>query len=156
MNPRTISIKDFHYDLPDEKVAAHPLAERHNSRLLVYRNHTIHDTYYHQISKELPADSLIVFNNTRVVQARLVFTKPTGGRIEIFCLEPGPQYPDITTAMHQTGKVIWNCLIGGASKWKRGQILSLEQSLNGESFSLRAAFVEKLAESFLVELSWTP
>jgi len=156
MNPRTISIKDFHYDLPDEKVAVHPLAERHNSKLLVYRNHRIHDTYYHYISDELPSNSLIVFNNTRVVQARLIFAKPTGGKIEIFCLEPGPQYPDITVAMCQTGKVTWNCLIGGASKWKRGQILSLEQSAKGKLLTLQAAFIEKLGESFLVELSWTP
>ena len=78
---------------------------------------------YRNIADHIPANSLLVFNNTKVVEARLLFQKPTGGVIEIFCLEPHEQYADITTAMLQQGKVLWQCLVGGASKWKHGQVL---------------------------------
>src|SRR5215207_3350073 len=98
MNPREISITSFTYDLPPERIALHPLPERDSSKLLVYNNNHIHDTNYSRIAEDLPAGGRIIFNNTRVVEARLIFTKPTGGKIEVFCLEPGPAYKDITTA----------------------------------------------------------
>ena len=99
-------------------------------------------------------DSLLVFNNTKVVEARLLFQKPTGGVIEIFCLEPHEQYPDITTAMLQHEKVLWHCLIGGASKWKHGQVLEKKINYNSKDLVLNASYIEKKADSFIVELSW--
>jgi S-adenosylmethionine:tRNA ribosyltransferase-isomerase len=156
MNPREISIHSFTYDLPAERIATHPLAERDSSKLLVYNSNHIHDTIYSRIAEELPVGGRIVFNNTRVVEARLIFTKPTGGKIEIFCLEPGPAYKDITTAMQEQGSVTWNCLIGGASKWKPGQVLTMTINTAGIQLVLNAVYKQKLPDSFLVELSWTP
>ncbi|HLI92885.1 MAG TPA: S-adenosylmethionine:tRNA ribosyltransferase-isomerase, partial [Puia sp.] len=88
MQPKNISIADYRYDLPESSIACYPLAERDASRLLVYRAGAISETVYREISAALPEGALLVFNNTKVVEARLVFEKPTGGKVEIFCLEP--------------------------------------------------------------------
>jgi S-adenosylmethionine:tRNA ribosyltransferase-isomerase len=154
MHPADLSIQDFTYTLPEDRIAKYPLSERDASRLLIYKDGKIAEDTYKNISTHLPANSLLVFNNTKVVEARLLFQKPTGGVIEIFCLEPGEQYSDITTAMLQQGKVYWQCLVGGASKWKHGQVL--EKKINNDEFILHAAFIEKKAGSFIIELSWTP
>ena len=98
----------------------------------------------------LPRPSLLVFNNSRVVEARILFQKPTGGQIEIFCLEPSEK--SIADGMKQTGSVLWICLIGGASKWKRHQVLVKE---NGQ-IRLEARFIEKRKDDFVIEFSWTP
>ena len=122
-DPRILSIKDFTYSLPEERIAKYPLAERDASKVLIYKEGIIAEDIYRNIADHIPSNSLLVFNDTKVVEARLLFQKPTGGVIEIFCLEPHEQYTDITTAMLQYEKVLWYCLIGGASKWKHGQIL---------------------------------
>lgn len=129
MHTKNIFIKDYTYDLPEEKIAHYPLAERDASKLLIYKERKITEDIYRNIDKHLPENCLLVFNNTKVVEARLLFQKPTGGVIEIFCLEPHEKYPDITTAMSQQGNVFWKCLVGGASKWKRGQVLEKESLL---------------------------
>ncbi|MBS1607477.1 MAG: S-adenosylmethionine:tRNA ribosyltransferase-isomerase, partial [Bacteroidetes bacterium] len=155
-DPKKLSIKDFTYSLPEEKIAKYPLEERDASRLLIYRNGNITEDTYKNIAEHIPPDSLIVFNNTKVVEARLLFQKPSGGVIEIFCLEPHEQYKDITTAMLQQGKVLWQCLIGGASKWKNGQVLEKKiQTTEGELL-LTAKYIQKRKDSFIVELSWQP
>jgi len=153
MHPKDISIDDFTYELPEDRIAKYPLEERDQSKLLVYNDGNISETVYKYLPDHLPSDTLLVFNNTKVVEARLLFQKPTGGTIEIFCLEPHHQYPDITTAMLQTKKVWWQCLVGGAKKWKQGDLFkSIE---NGESsITLTATMVEKLADSFIIELNW--
>lgn len=156
MHPKDISIKDFTYSLPEEKIAVYPLAERDASRLLTYKDGTISEDTYKNISQHIPQDSLLVFNNSKVVEARLLFQKPTGGVIEIFCLEPGEQYADITAAMHQTGKVYWQCLVGGASKWKHGQVLEKNIRNGNDTITLQASYVEKKAGSFVIGLSWQP
>jgi S-adenosylmethionine:tRNA ribosyltransferase-isomerase len=156
MHPKSIAIKDFTYELPEERIAKYPLPERDSSRLLVYRNGHIAEDIYRHIDQYLPADSLLIFNNTKVVEARLLFQKPTGGSIEIFCLEPGSQYPDITTAFSQKGQVTWMCLIGGASKWKAGQLLEKRITTGEETIILQARYLEKIKGSFAIELSWSP
>ena len=123
MHPKNLSVQDFTYDLPEEKIARYPLQERDSSRLLIYKNGAISEDIYRHIDQHLPSNSLLIFNNTKVVEARILFQKTTGAVVEIFCLEPPPQYADMTTAMTQKGKVTWICLIGGASKWKPGQVL---------------------------------
>jgi S-adenosylmethionine:tRNA ribosyltransferase-isomerase len=155
MDPRTISIHDYHYDLPAERIAAYPLEQRDQSKLLVYRQGKISEDKYQNIAEYLPSKSLLVFNNTRVVEARIFFQKATGGVIEIFCLEPDDSYPDITTAMMQHGSVKWKCLIGGASKWKHGQILQKTVTYNNTELTLEARYVSKNADSFIIQLSWT-
>src|ERR1700722_16109463 len=122
MGPKDISIADYTYHLPESSIAFYPLTERDASRLLVYRAGAISETSYRGIAAALPEGCLLVFNNTRVVEARIVFQKPSGGKVEIFCLEPPAEYGGMAAAMAQTGKVRWKCLIGGASKWKTGQV----------------------------------
>lgn len=153
-DPRTLSIKDFTYLLPDERIAKYPLAERDASKLLIYKDSHVSEDSYRNIADHIPNDSLLVFNDTKVVEARLLFQKKTGGVIEIFCLEPHQQYPDITTAMQQHEKVLWHCLIGGASKWKRGQLLEKKINCDSNDLILNARYIEKAGDSFLIELSW--
>ncbi len=156
MHPKDLSIYDFTYHLPDEKIASFPLSERDASKLLVYKEGIITEDTYRNIDAHLPEASLLVFNNSKVIEARLLFQKSTGGVIEIFCLEPDSRYNDVTTAMLQQGSVYWKCLIGGASKWKHGQLLD-KQIVSGDMIvQLSARYVEKAADSFLVELSWQP
>jgi S-adenosylmethionine:tRNA ribosyltransferase-isomerase len=153
-NPRTLSIKDFTYSLPEDRIAKYPLAERDVSKLLIYKKEKIAEDVYRNIAEHIPANSLLIFNDTKVVEARLLFQKPTGGVIEIFCLEPHDQYPDITTAMLQHEKVLWHCLIGGASKWKHGQILLKKILYDNKELILEAKYIGKEVDSFIVELSW--
>ena len=156
MHPKNLSIRDYTYALPEEKIANYPLVERDASRLLIYNNGEITEDIYKNLDKHLPADSLLIFNDTKVVAARLLFQKPTGAAIEIFCLEPDEQYSDITTAMAQKSRVLWQCLIGGASKWKHGQILEKKFNSDNKEFSLWVKYVGKSVDTFNIELSWTP
>lgn len=153
-DPRTLSIKDHTYSLPEDRIAKYPLAERDASKLLIYKEGIIAEDVYRNITDHIPLNSLLVFNDTKVVEARLLFQKSTGGVIEIFCFEPHEQYPDITTAMMQHEKVLWHCLIGGASKWKHGQILGKKITYNSSELVLNARYIEKSGDSFVVELSW--
>ena len=107
MKPQHLSINDFNYELPEEKIAKFPLPQRDESKLLVYKNGIIEESVYAQVADFLPEKTLLVFNNTKVVAARLLFQKQSGSVIEIFCLEPANAYADITTAMLQKEKVWW-------------------------------------------------
>lgn len=151
MHPRDLKIENFTYDLPDERIARYPLEQRDAAKLLVYKNGSIRTDIYRNIAAHIPAATLLVFNQTKVVHARLLFRKPSGGEIEVFCLEPHEQYGDVQSAMLQKGKVWWKCMIGGASKWKRGMVLSQPLSENAE---LHATIAEREAGSFTIELSW--
>jgi S-adenosylmethionine:tRNA ribosyltransferase-isomerase len=150
--PGTLSLSEFGYDLSDEKIARYPLEQRDNSKLLVWRGGKIEDGIYSELPRFLPGPSLLVFNDSRVVEARILFKKPSGGQIEIFCLEPHLSYKNIAHALEQTGSVKWICLIGGASKWKHGQTL---RKKIGETL-LEARFIEKRKDDFTVEFSWIP
>lgn len=156
MHPKDLLIKDYTYNLPEEKVARYPLAKRDASRLLIYEEGTIAEDKYINIAAHIPANSLLIFNNTKVVEARLLFQKPTGGFIEIFCLEPHEQYTDIATAMIQRKRVLWQCLIGGASKWKHGQVLEKKLNIGDKEIILHAVYLEKKLDYFIIELSWSP
>ena len=157
-HPSLLHIADFTYELPDHKIARYPLDQRDQSKLLVWgsgqdleRSSLIRENIYANIADELPSGSLLVFNNTKVVEARLLFQKPTGGLIELFCLEPADQYEDITTAMLQKGSVQWKCLVGGAKKWKEGAV-----QLSVEGLRMEATKVETLPDCFLIEFRWEP
>ena len=163
MDPRTISIADYTYSLPAELIAHYPLAERDASKLLIYKRGNISEDIYKHIADHIPERSLLVFNNTKVVEARILFRKPTGGQIELFCLEPPAEYGGIAAAMMQKGRVRWKCLIGGASKWKPGQVLhkTIELTSTGNDsprpeVGLEARYLGKEDDAFLIELSWTP
>lgn len=156
MHPKNISIADYTYKLPAEKIAKYPLENRDDSKLLVYNKGQIEQTTYSTISEHIPTQSLLVFNNTKVVEARMLFTKATGGIIEIFCLEPHKQYADITTAMLTQKTVWWKCLVGGASKWKQGIILEKTFQHNGNENSIQASIIERLTDGFIVQFNWQP
>ena len=156
MTPKQIPIREYNYSLPEERIAKYPLAERDAAKLLIYQQGRIRESQYRYLADELPEGSMLVFNNTRVVEARITFQKPTGGVIEIFCLEPDPSYPDITTALGKTVKVLWHCLIGGVSKWKHGQVLTKNIRHEGTDIILKARYREKQNDVFVIELSWTP
>ncbi len=155
-DPRNINILDYTYSLPAERIASYPAQERDASKLLIYRDGNIAEDIYKNMAGHLPANSLLVFNNTRVIEARLLFQKPTGGIIEIFCLEPHEQYADLTLAMLQQQKGLWKCLVGGASKWKTGQVLEKKMQQEGKEIVVFAKYVEKRQDAFIIELSWTP
>ncbi len=150
MHPKDLKIEDYTYELPDERIAKYPLAERDASKLLVYNKGTLSEDSYRNIAEYIPKGTLMVFNRTKVVQARLLFKKETGGVIEVFCLEPHEQYGDVQTAMLQTHSVLWNCIIGGASKWKHGLVLEQKH----EGFTLKAAIANRGEGYFTIELIW--
>ena len=156
MDPRNIRIQDYSYFLPEEKIAKHPLNNRDDSRLLIYKGGEIQEDVYRNIATYLPEEAQIVFNNTKVIEARLHFQKSTGGVIEIFCLEPSKEYPDITTSMTQQGQVFWKCLIGGASKWKHGMILEKKVKHSDRELSLTARIHDREKDTFIIEFNWSP
>lgn len=155
MHPKNLSISNYIYSLPENRIANYPLTDRDASKLLIYNNGNISEDIYKNIADHIPNDAVLIFNNTKVVEARLLFQKPTGGVIEIFCLEPHEQYADITTAMLQQGKVLWHCLVGGASKWKHGQVLQKIIPAFNKEILLQAIYTEKKSDSFIIALSWS-
>lgn len=153
MHPKDLSILDFTYELPDEKIARYPVAERDLSKLLIYQDHQISTAIYRALPTILPSNTLLVFNNTKVVEARLYFQKPTGGNIEIFCLEPDDRYADITSAMLQKKMVYWKCLVGGAKKWKEG-LLSLSYTHNEREQILHAEKIAQQEDYYIIAFHW--
>ena len=120
-NPKDIQIADFAYNLPDERIAKYPLAERDASKLLIYDHGNIREQHFRDLPELLPEGSLLVMNNTRVIQARLHFRKETGALIEVFCLEPAIPH-DYVLMFQQTTTCTWHCLVGNAKKWKEGAL----------------------------------
>jgi S-adenosylmethionine:tRNA ribosyltransferase-isomerase len=155
MTPQQISIHDYNYDLPDNRIALHPLAKRDSSKLLVYKNGEIEASTFLKIDEYLPADTLLVFNNTKVINARIKFTKTTGALIEIFCLEPYGNITEYSNVMNASTAIQWKCLVGGAAKWK-DDILEKEITIGNEKVILFAKKVEKITEAFIIEFFWQP
>ena len=153
MNREELLIKDYSYDLPEEKIAKYPLAERDESRLLIYKEGNLEESIYKNLAQFLPPQSFLIFNNTKVIGARLLFTKPSGSTIEIFCLEPGDENKDVTNAMMQQGSVRWKCLVGGAKKWK-DELLISKIVTNEKEVILTAKKGQKQTDSFLIHFSW--
>ena len=147
-NPKDIQIADFAYELPDERIAKYPLAERDSSKLLIYDHGTITHRHFRDLPELLPEGSLMVMNNTRVIQARLHFRKDTGALIEVFCLEPAEPH-DYVLMFQQTEACTWHCLVGNAKKWKVGA-LEREIVVEGKTLTLS---VER-GEEDLVHFSW--
>ena len=134
MTVKQINISDYNYELPDERIAKFPLEKRDSSKLLTYISGSVETNVFSSLPEILPANSCLVFNNTRVIQARLEFFKSTGSRIEIFCLEP--QDPSsYELSLSRTQSCVWKCMVGNLKKWK-GEVLKKEiGSDNGVSFA---------------------
>jgi len=153
-DPSSIYIKDFTYPLSTEQIAEFPLAERDQSRLLIYQAGKISESIFKKLPDQLREKTALVLNNTRVIEARVLFQKKTGGVIEIFCLEPEGKFKSTTEAMSLRGETAWNCMIGGASKWKPGQVLEKEIIIDGQKLLLTAHYVAKKTDAFLIQFSW--
>ena len=149
---RQISIEDYDYPLPDDRIAKYPLAERDASKLLILKNNEIQASQFKHIGDFLPQDALLVFNETKVIRARLQFHKATGSRIEVFCLEPENDYQ---VAFAQASPVRWKCLVGNAKRWKEGK-LSMTLSVNGQEVTLFAERLSHNDQYSEIEFSWSP
>lgn len=149
-----IHIEDFNYDLPDDRIAKYPLPRRDSSKLLIYRDGAVRETVFSALPEELPADSMMIFNDTRVVPARLFFRRDTGAHIEIFCLSPVLP-AEYASAFAQTGTCRWKCVIGNSKRWK-GDILNCEVGDDAElaAMKLRASLVSLDAQTGVVEFTW--
>jgi S-adenosylmethionine:tRNA ribosyltransferase-isomerase len=150
-----INIEDFTYDLTDDSIAKFPLAKRDESKLLVYDGKTIGSDKFKNLVNYLPANSLLVLNNTRVVRARLFFRKETGALIEVFCLEPVSAFSDIQLAFQQTDSVGWKCLIGNARRWKSG-ILTGNFSHLGSNIRLSVEKISREDDTYVLKFKWHP
>ena len=154
-HPKNISIQDYTYDLPAGRIALHPLAERDASHLLIYQAGEIKQDIYKNIAAHIPADSLLIFNNTKVIKARIRFQKTSGGIIEIFCLEPQELINEYSHVMNKKGSVKWKCMIGGVSKWKEAE-LKRNWELGIGTVNLSARLIEKVSDAYVVEFNWAP
>lgn len=152
MNVKDISINDFDYNLPDERIAKFPLKERDSSKLLLYRHGEVSQDVFRHLSDYLPSGSLMVFNNTKVIRARIHFHKSSGALIEVFLLEP--YLPADYEQMFQTqGRCEWLCMIGNLKKWKEGS-LSLQFVIDGRNLTFTATRHEAIGTSHRVEFCW--
>lgn len=152
-DPRHIQIKDYNYPLPDERIAKYPLTQRDQSKLLLRASDgTVSESVFCHLPEYLPAGALMVFNNTKVIQARLHFHKTTGALIEIFCLEPHTPL-DYQQSFATTGSVTWTCLVGNLKKWKEGA-LEREIALKDRSITLSAERIGVSGTGFEIRFSW--
>ena len=147
-----IHISDYDYPLPDERIAKYPLAERDTSKLLLYRNGEVKEDKFFNLPNYLPKGALMVFNNTKVIQARLHFHKSTGALIEVFCLEPHTP-ADYQLSFAQTGSVTWTCLIGNLKKWKEGR-LERPIKVGGKELTLTAERLGISGTGHEVRFAW--
>jgi len=151
-NIQQIHIEEYNYPLPDERIAKFPLPKRDESKLLLYKEGKISESIFKNITDYLPEKSLLVFNNTRVIQARLLFKKATGAQIEIFCLEPVEPH-DYSLVFQQTERCSWTCLVGNLKKWKEGALTKVLQDGN-TSVLLQANRIQTNGDTHLIEFTW--
>lgn len=151
-NTQPIYIDEFDYPLPDERIAKFPLSRRDASKLLVYQNAAITESTFSTIADYLPSGSLLVYNNTRVIQARLIFHKDTGARIEVFCLEPlAPA--DYARSLGANAGCTWKCMVGNSKKWKEGT-LSKSIEINGKIVTFSAGLLQTDDNTHSIHFSW--
>lgn len=151
-----IHIEDYNYPLPDERIAKYPLSQRDSSKLLCYKSGEVTENRFADLPALLPSDHLMVFNDTKVVPARLHFQRPTGAHIEIFCLEP--ILPEEYVSMFAvTERCRWKCIVGNVKRWKDDllHLYNPDQDHEVEEMGLNAALIERQGETSIVEFTWT-
>lgn len=152
ISPEEINIDDFNYPLPPEKIAEKPLEQRDSSKLLIFKGKEIRHSFYSRLAEELPADTTLFFNNTRVIPARIHFRKSSGALIEVFLLEPdNGDY----SSLYQKNSVIWKCMVGGVKKWKNQETLILHMAVKGQDTDLKAELVLKTQGYCSIHFFWT-
>lgn len=147
-----IYIADYNYPLPDERIAKYPLTERDHSKLLVYRDGQVSEDHFYNVGDYIAPHSLLVYNNTRVIQARLEFHKPTGARIEVFCLEPLAPH-DYQLSLGSTTGCTWKCMVGNVKKW-HDEAIELPITNDKLQIVLRAYKEQVLGNTFAVRFEW--
>ena len=152
MDTKHIKISDYYYPLPDDRIAKFPLAERDHSKLLIYQQGKVGEDIFYRLPNYLPKGALMVFNNTKVIQARLHFRKETGALIEVFLLEPAAP-ADYELMFQTTAKCSWLCLVGNLKKWKEGT-LRRAFSIKGEQLTFSATRIGEQGTSHLVRFEW--
>jgi S-adenosylmethionine:tRNA ribosyltransferase-isomerase len=149
---RYIDINDYDYELPSDRIAQYPVEERDMSQLLIRKNGKIEKDIFRNIGEYLPPDSLLVFNNSRVIRARILFQKDTGANIEILCLEP-LRPSDYSLSLGSTESAEWKCIVGNLKKWKEG-ILMTPFKYNGNQYTLSAERIISIGEAWCIRFSW--
>ena len=152
IDPRHIHISDYNYPLPDERIAKFPIARRDHSKLLIYNKGEVSSDVFYNLPQYLPKGALMVFNNTKVIQARMHFRKETGALIEVFLLEPA-EPSDYELMFQTTGHCAWYCLVGNLKKWKEGS-LRREIEINGQTIVVNATRGELHGTSHRIDFSW--
>ena len=147
-----IKLSDYTYDLPNERIAKFPLSKRDESKLLIYRKGEIKHSVFKNITDYLPKNSLLVFNNTKVIPARIHFQKSTGAIIQLFLLHPILPTPVINLAMNVMDSCVWECMIGNRKRWKKGDILSQILMVEGQEIEVKAEIYNE--ETNYIKLSW--
>ncbi len=153
LHPTQISISDFDYFLPDEQIALFPLPRRDQSKLLVLKQGTLSEDHFSNLPNHLEQEDLLLFNNTKVIRARLLFTKETGSTIEIFCLEPIFPTPEVQLAFQTKGSSVWKCYIGNNKRWKETS-LSKMLEINSQQVELKAERIKAVDDTWLIRFSW--
>jgi len=148
----SLRILDYNYNLPDDKIAKYPLKQRGDSKLLFFNNSKINDGYFRDLPQVLPEKSLLIFNNTKVVRARMEFFKATGARIEIFCLEPVTP-SDYQLIFNATQQCTWNCIVGNARKWKDDDLVK-EIEIDGKNITIKASKANDFVDTNNIIISW--
>ena len=154
-NPKNIQIADFSYHLPDERIAKYPLAERDASKLLVFKEVEIQEDIYKNFADYIPENTLMIYNNTKVVEARMLFHTETGAVVELFYLEAVDKQIDASMAMGCQGEIYIKCYVGNAKRWKKDELVR-EVVWNGNHIRIVASEKERVNDYFHVKLSWTP
>ncbi len=159
-HPKSLSILDFTYNLPDSRIARYPLPERDASKLLVYKEGKIHEIFFNQIGEELPENSLLVFNATRVMRARMILHRNSGATVEIFCTDAADNSVDFVKLLESKKEVIIRAFIGNGKRWKEGEELlqDMNSETSGSDLNIRiiAKRVGIVNDQSLVKFSWTP
>lgn len=151
LNP-PVFIEEYDYSLPDERIAKFPMSRRDASKLLVYKNGNISESTFSNIADFLPEKCLLVYNNTRVIQARLIFQKPTGASIEVFCLEP--LFPvDYAQSLGSTTECVWRCMVGNLKKWKDGMLTKTIET-EGKACVFAAERIETEGNTHSIRFTW--
>ncbi len=153
MTPDSIDIDNYNYQLPDERIAKFPLASRSDSKLLIFRNGDIEQSHFRSLGDFLPQGAMLVFNNTRVIRARLIMHKESGARIEVFCLEPHSP-ADYEHAFSVRGECEWSCIVGNLKRWKQGEIF-IDFDFDGQSHRLAAQIIERGTHEHIVRFNWS-
>lgn len=149
-----IHIEDYNYSLPDERIAKYPLAERDSSKLLLYKDGKVSEDVFRNLASKLPEDSIMVFNDTKVVPARLFFRRESGAHIEVFCLKPC-EPSDYALVFLTTQKCIWHCVIGNAKKWKGDTLLfDAPEDCPAAALQLKAKLISREGQTGIVEFTW--